>query len=156
MQADVLDVLLFVFENYIDSDAVPVPRATMEVELQEMGFPEVQVRRAMCWLDDLDGVPEQLMLPALNSIRVYSDYECKVLDAESRGFIMYLERVGIIDAAQREYVVDRALALDIINIDVEQTKWIVLMVLHNSTETDEEAYGSMEDLVYDELEGDMH
>lgn len=156
MQADVLDVLLFVFENYIDSEAVPVPRATMEVELQEMGFPEGKVRQAMSWLDDLGDVPEQLIIPALNSIRVYSDYECQALDADSRGFIMYLERVGIINAAQREYVVDRALALEIANIDVEQTKWIVLMVLHNSIETDDEAYGSMEDLVYDDPEGEIH
>ncbi len=50
--------------------------------------------------------------------------------------------------AQRELVIDRLLALDAKEIDVEQVKWVVLMVLF-SQPGQEKAFARMEDLVFD-------
>ena len=50
------------------------------------------------------------------------------LDSDCRGYILYLENIGIVNAAQRELVIDRLLALDARQIDIEQVKWVVLMV----------------------------
>jgi Smg protein len=49
--------------------------------------------------------------------------------------------------AQRELVIDRLLALDHDEIDVEQAKWVVMMVLF-SQPGQQEAYAKMEDLVF--------
>jgi Smg protein len=51
--------------------------------------------------------------------------------------------------------VDRLLALDAPDIDVEQIKWVVLMVLF-SQPGQELAYARMEDLVFEETEGAVH
>ena len=59
-----------------------------------------------------------------------------------------LERGGILDADQREIVIERLLALDTEEIDIEQVKWVVLMVL-SSQPGQEQAYARMEDLVFD-------
>jgi Smg protein len=42
---------------------------------------------------------------------------------------MYLENVRILSSTQRELVIDRLMALEADEIDIEQVKWVVLMVL---------------------------
>jgi Smg protein len=56
---------------------------------------------------------------------------------------------------QREILIDRLLALETHDIDVEQIKWVVLMVLF-SQPGQELAYARMEDLVFDEGETTLH
>jgi Smg protein len=70
------------------------------------------------------------------------------LDTDCRGYILYLENIGILNGAQRELIIDRLLALDSRQIDIEQVKWVVLMVLF-SPPGQESAYLRMEDLVFD-------
>ena len=56
---------------------------------------------------------------------------------------------------QREIVIDRLLALDTDELDLEQVKWVVLMVL-SSQPGQELAYARMEDLVFDVPHHDPH
>jgi len=42
---------------------------------------------------------------------------------------MLLDRQRVLTREQRELVIERALALDIQEVDVEQLKWVVLLVL---------------------------
>jgi Smg protein len=56
---NVLDLLIYLFENYMGADDEPRPdRATLKVELDKAGFAEGDVERALEWLDGLSG--EQL------------------------------------------------------------------------------------------------
>ena len=57
---------------------------------------------------------------------------------------MFLETAGVINALQRELVIERVLALDEPAVDLEQVKLIVLMVLWNQNE-------AVDTLVLDEL-----
>jgi Smg protein len=52
-------------------------------------------------------------------------------------------------------VIDRLLALDTDELDLEQVKWVVLMVL-SSQPGQELAYSRMEDLVFDVPHHDPH
>ena len=56
---------------------------------------------------------------------------------------------------QREILIDRLLALESRDIDVEQIKWVVLMVLF-SQPGQELAYARMEDLVFEEESEVVH
>ena len=62
---------------------------------------------------------------------------------------------GVLDFTSRELVIERVMALDAKNLDVEQLKWLVLMVLFNLP-GHENAYFSMEDLVNEGLYGVLH
>lgn len=86
--------------------------------------------------------------PTSRAIRVFDPREQARLDTDCRGYILYLENIGILNASQRELVIDRLLALDTRHIDIEQVKWVVLMVLF-SQPGQESAYLRMEDLVFD-------
>ena len=87
--------------------------------------------------------------------RIYHPAEAERLDASCRGFIIYLEQVGILSPPQREILIDRLMALEAPDIDVEQIKWVVLMVLF-SQPGQEQAYAQMEDLVFEENSGAVH
>lgn len=152
MKESVLDILIYLFENYFDAEASVAPepdRDTLKEELERAGFSEREVSRALEWLEQLCADPERAgVIPPSRSVRVFDTREQARLDTECRGYIQYLENIGIVNAAQRELVIDRLLALDARQIDIEQVKWVVLMVLF-SQPGQENALLRMEDLVFD-------
>ena len=161
MKESVLDILIYLFENYFDADlkAAPEPdRDTLKDELERAGFSEREVGRALEWLEGLSADPgahARFEQAPSRSVRVFDKREQARLDVECRGYILYLENIGILNAAQRELVLDRLLALDARQIDVEQVKWVVLMVLF-SQPGQESAYLRMEDLVFDNRLNAVH
>ena len=152
MKESVLDILIYLFENYFDAELELAPepdRDTLKEELERAGFSEREVGRALEWLEQLCADPERAgSIPPSRSIRVFDPREHARLDNDCRGYILYLENIGIVNAAQRELVIDRLLALDSRQIDIEQVKWVVLMVLF-SQPGQENALLRMEDLVFD-------
>jgi Smg protein len=63
------------------------------------------------------------------ALRVFADGELSRLSPDSRAFLMLLDRQRVLTPQQRELVIERALALDVGEVDVEQLKWVVLLVL---------------------------
>lgn len=147
MKETVLDVLMYLFESYVDSPDEPEPnRHELERELGRAGFHDREIERALDWLDGLNDAAGS-DAPKDTAFRVFDSAELERLDASSRGYLLQLEQIGILRPAQREIVIDRLLALDNEEIDVEQTKWVVMMVLF-SQPGQQDAYAQMEDLVY--------
>ena len=72
-----------------------------------------------------------------------------------RGFISYLEQINILTAIQRELLIDRLLALESVEINVDQIKWVVLMVLFSQPDQ-KRAYSQMEDLIFDTKSEFLH
>ena len=89
------------------------------------------------------------------SVEIQHALEHERLDAQCRGYITYLEQIGILSPPQREILVDRLLALESADIDVEQIKWVVLMVLF-SQPGQEADYARMEDLVFEDSVSEAH
>ena len=158
MKENVLDVLMYLFETYIDAEEEPEPdQNELRNELSRAGFGDSEIDRALDWLDGLTDNQQKLVHNSHTSrgIRIYDESEMQRLDAGCRGFITYLEQIGILSPPQREILVDRLLALESPDIDVEQIKWVVLMVLF-SQPGQELAYARMEDLVFDETDTAIH
>ena len=158
MKENVIDVLMYLFETYVDTEEDPEPdQNELRLELLRAGFGDNEIERALVWLDGLTGHQESLTYGNLSAhgTRIYNDIEHERLDAHCRGYIIYLEQTGILSPPQRELLVDRLLALESADIDVEQIKWVVLMVLF-SQPGQELNYARMEDLVFDEGAGSIH
>jgi len=151
MKENVLDVLMFLFENYLYDEPEETPdRDSLEENLHQAGFTNGEIQKAFNWLD---GLAEQRHQPDLfqdnnRPIRVYVESEIARLDTECRDFLMYLENIGIVDAQRRELVLDRVLALETDEIALEDVKWVVLMVLFNQP-GQEANFAWMEDLMFD-------
>jgi len=158
MKENVLDVLMYLFETYVDTEEDPEPdQNELRMELARAGFGDNEIDRALLWLDAL--TDQQQSLDYCNQtphgMRVFNDFEHDRLDSSCRGYITYLEQIGILSPPQRELLVDRLLALETPDIDEEQIKWVVLMVLF-SQPGQELAYARMEDLVFEEGSGSIH
>ncbi|MBK1650348.1 DUF494 domain-containing protein [Rhabdochromatium marinum] len=169
MSETMVDVLIYLFENYMagdeesgeeeagESEAAPVNQHELEQELSAAGFGTMEITQALDWLDELasrmstgEGVS-----PSGGSTRIYTEAEQRKLDVDGCGLLMFLEQSGILDPLSRELVVERALAIRQAAISVEELKWIVLLVLMNRP-GQEEAFFQMEDLVYDEAPLYLH
>jgi Smg protein len=157
MKESVLDILIHLFENFLDADDDSAPsREALKQELEQVGYPEADIERALAWLESLAADPDRAMNEGTaRAVRVFSGQEQVRLDTDVRGYLLHLENLGILSAAQREVVIDRLLALEADDIDIEQLKWVVLMVLF-SQPGQENAYQRMEDLVFDERRDAMH
>jgi Smg protein len=159
MKQSVIDVLIYLFENYFDDEIeIETDQDRVKFELSEAGFDRHQIAKAFDWLHDL-AITNDGDLPRIventTSVRVYALEEETKLDAECRGFLHFLEEVGVLDATNREVIIDRVMALDADDIDIGQLKWIVLMVLFNRP-GQEQAFVWMEDLVMDDMYGCVH
>ncbi len=152
MKESVLDVLMYLFENYLDADTeFESDQDSLREDLIGAGFPEAEVTKAFSWLEGLTIEHEEGCAPAIagvGSVRIYSSDEMVRLDTECRGFLLFLEQVAVLDGPARELVIDRVMALDSGEMDLDQLKWVVLMVLFNQPGR-ESAYTWMEELVID-------
>lgn len=161
MTSTVLDILIYVFDRYMLDEVPEVPeREHLARDLERVGFGHANVERALDWLADLASERDrpQISLPSVGAgpaVRIFSDGELARLSTECRGFLVTLERLGILSPQQREIVIDRMLALDADELDTEQLKWVVLMVL-SSQPGQEQAFARLEDLVSDVQPGTPH
>lgn len=160
MKENVLDILMYLFENYINDEEIEFSpdEESIQVELASAGFDEHDIKKAFAWLEGLaqqQGQEDTPLLMQGSSLRVFTEREMERLDVECRGLLLFLEQTGILEHATRELVIDRVMALEAEDISLDQLKWVILLVLFNQPGY-EAAYAWMEDLVYEEMAGSLH
>ena len=160
MKESVLDVLMYLFEHYLDDEDIDVDsdRESLRLELGEAGFPDAEIQKAFAWLEGLAADAEHSSDEpdgGASSFRIFAKEEMERLDQDCRGFLLFLEQARVLDATTRELVIDRVMALESGGIDLEQLKWVVLMVLFNRPGK-ESMFSWMEDLVFDRQGDCLH
>ena len=160
MKEGVIDVLMYIFSSYADpDDKLPEDREGIDADLRAAGFKRLEIDKAFAWLDGLtegegDTGPEQ----SASATRVLADEERARLDYNAQGFLLFLEQSGVLTPRLREMVINRVMALDSDSeVDIEELKWVVMMVLFNSSdEQDENALMHYEDIVFSEQPAVFH
>ena len=125
------ELLVYLFENYIEMD-VRADEKTMAKELSAAGFDSDDISRAFSWFSSLETLSNQAASDFSASItghRIYPEEETSKIGQECRSFLLFLEQAGVLNPQEREVVIDRLLALPDVEVNLEQTKWISLMVL---------------------------
>ena len=157
MKESILDVLLYLFEHYIydQPDLVQDPDS-LQNNLLQAGFSASEVSRAFAWLETLaQERPAPACPTARGPLRLFASSEEQRFDLEARGFLMFLEQNGVVTAEQRELVIDRAMALDLDEIALDDLKWVVLMVLFNQPGS-EAAFAWMESQIFSDDPEPVH
>jgi len=157
MNPSVLDIVLYLFENVLEDASEQPPRAAMESMLRSGGFPEPTVTQALDWLETLEARRDG-SLPGRarpGTLRIFAGPELVRIDPRARGFLLHLEHIGVLDAAQRELVVERLLALDEEEVGVDEVQWVTLLTLFRQP-GQEEAFARMEDFLYTDIEAAEH
>ena len=151
MNENVIDVLIYIYENYMDAEeSAPTDQILLEEELVQAGFPQGEIKKAFNWLDELAWRQGSLTyahaLPN-RSMRILQRARTAAHRPEIQGMLLYLEQTGILDPMSRELVIERAMAIETEELTADDVKWIVLLVLLNQP-GQENAFALMEELVY--------
>ncbi|MEZ8196551.1 MULTISPECIES: DUF494 family protein [Vibrio] len=156
-----MDILMYLFETYIHSEAeLQVDQDELEDELTRAGFHQKDIYKALHWLEELAALQESdnhsaISTGSTTSIRIYTKSEIARIDMECRGFLLFLEQVGVLTTEIREMVIDRVMGLETDDFELDDLKWIILMVLFN-VPGNENAYTQMEELLYSKEQGILH
>jgi Smg protein len=158
MKESILDVLMYLFENYLDEDNLfDQDQDELKHELHAAGFHQTPVNSAFEWLESLAVQQEQMDDAPADRLptRIYTPIEIAKLGVEGRSFLLFLEQARVLDMFSREIIIDRCMALDSEDLSLDHLKWVALMVLFNQP-GQESAYTWMEDLVYKNLPAYFH
>lgn len=125
------DVLVYLYENFRAFTACPDSDALAK-KLTDAGFEDDEISDALSWLQGLAHVTRESVTvqgERARAFRVYTPFEYERLGAEAIGFLAFLEHERQLCAAQREIVIERALATEESPVLLARLKVIVLMVL---------------------------
>jgi Smg protein len=155
MKENIFDVLMYLFENYMEDEIEALPDSDIvRTELEEAGFDRLEVNKAFDWLESLS-VQGRIRPTQPLAFRIFCSQEKAKLDLDCQNLLIYLEASGILTSANREIVIDRIMALENEDISVEKLKWIILMVLLSQPDQ-EIAFSRMEDIVYNLVPAYIH
>lgn len=149
------DILVYLYETYYRPDTCPDSIALAK-KLSAVGFDDEEIIAALDWLRGLAdttnlladcGAQDMLNLPSFagsHGFRVYTEEETSSLGEVVIGYLHYLQDAKMVDAQQREILIERAMAVDEAPLSLSKFKVIVLMVLWSQGRESEM-------MMYDEL-----
>jgi Smg protein len=154
------DVLMYLFETYIHNEAeMRVDQDKLTRDLTDAGFEREDIYNALMWLEKLADYQEGSLNPcSLLLTRSLTDLYRRGVPASGcqlPGILLFLEQIQVLNLETREMVIERVLALDTAEFDLEDLKWVILMVLFNIPGC-ENAYQQMEELLFEVNEGMLH
>ncbi len=142
MTNNILDVLTYMFD-YLFEEAEQdstheINDTELKAHLSDIGFDTIRIDKALSWLENIatiqDGKIKPFKTTYQGSMRIYTEVEKIKLSAKSRGFLLFMENIGQLDANQREMIIDQIMSLGDASISLEDLKWVVMMVLGNSND----------------------
>lgn len=125
------DLLVYLFENYYAADIRP-DRHSLTHELSAAGFDDADIASVLRWFGVFDQPPAAA--PG-QGLRIYSERECAKLGRDSLGFLMLQEQLGVLSPVQREFVIDRAMALSTRQVSAAAVRQIMRMTLQLQNRT---------------------
>lgn len=138
-----IDVLVFLFENYFDIGAHPAPD-TLVRKLSAAGFDPDEISQALDWLGELKSARPTPFPINPQASRVHTPEEQGKLGTDCLDFVLFLESAGVVTPPLRELILDRAMSLDDDPVPLEKLKIIALMVLWSQEQ-------DLEPLIIEEL-----
>lgn len=151
MNENIIDVLVYLFENYMTEHVDLKENYTVNhiyQGLEDAGFTKKIIDHAFQWLHDVNEMSNQIIQQSADAHRIYAGIERQFLDEECIDFIMYLEDTKILNPSTREFLVNSLLNLNADNIDVDDLQWLALIILYIQPDQ-EQAFASMESLMFD-------
>ena len=148
-----LDLLIYLFENYISTK----PKLNMNaitVELEEAGFNNKDISSAFDWFNHLEKLSNGPELTNKNSIRVLSHREYEKISKEGFTFLTFLLNAKILNPTEFEVILDQIMILNQKYINIDEMRWIVMMTLWKSGK--ENSYLFVEDSLFHNKRTQLH
>jgi Smg protein len=157
MSDNVLDVLTYMFGDLFEEVELEIGESAelsgdqLKARLSDAGFDETGIDNAFTWLENMASAEEgenKTPTPSVGSVRIYTTEEQLKLNNECRNFLLFMENSGHMNVMQREIVIQQAVSLGKGSVDLEDLKWVMMMVLGNSSNLDEVSAEQIESIVF--------
>lgn len=127
------DVIRYLFKYHLDPSVASLPCEEFLVEeLREQGFSLGAIDHAMDWLGEvLTPAWRPEPNPGQVNIRAFSTEEQIYLSRDVRGFILYLEQLGILDPVTRELLIEQSIHDTDSDITLDDIQQLALTLLAN-------------------------
>jgi Smg protein len=122
------DILLYLYDNYLVTEHVP-DAEVLSRKLTAAGFEADEIDQALDWLSALDDLSPEAPQFESQGLRCYAAEEWRRIEADGLAFLTFLENSGLLTPQGREWVLDRALALDDSEVSTDKIKWIALLAV---------------------------
>lgn len=122
------DILLYLYDNYLVMEHIPDAEA-LSRKLTAAGFEAEEIDQALNWLTALDDLSPGTPAIETDAVRCFAAEEWRRVEADGLAFIAFLEKAGLLTPQGREWVLDRALALEDSEVTAEKIKWIALLAV---------------------------
>ena len=139
MKESMLDVLIYLAEEYEVTYGEESEREQLTMELVAAGFDTCLIGDAWGWLDELviliDSNSDITPFNKVNSTRVLSPTEKSRLSLATQSYLLLLQNSDLIDTVTFELILDRLIALesDSEDLSLDQIRWVVMMIAFNRT-----------------------
>lgn len=148
MNENIIDLLVYLFENYLYDNQETVIKEELYEGLQHAGFSRQSIDSALNWLECLESGTEISAIEGSGAVRLYSEQEYLKLEEEGINFIMYLENNDILNANCRELLINSILNFNAGRVDIDDLQWLVLIILYLQPDQ-QQAFALMESLMFD-------
>lgn len=135
MKGNLFDVVDFITRRYGEIAKALEDPGHLRTELADAGFQEDEVERALSWLRTLragGAGPVNLLAVPPTATRVPSLDEGRKLTPAARGFLLRMERAGIVDQTLREALYEKALKVDAPELGVREVRLLLSLLLRAS------------------------
>jgi len=122
------DILLYLYDNYLVMENIPDAEA-LSRKLTAAGFEAEEIDQALLWLTALDDLSPETPDIETDAMRCFAAEEWRRVEADGLAFVTFLENAGLLTPRGREWVLDRALALEDNEVSTEKIKWIALLAV---------------------------
>lgn len=139
MKGNMFDVVAYITQRCHEQGSRVDDPTELREELLDAGYCEDDVERALGWLQRLrrDGIWSGDWLGARSAAhRVLDEQELRKISVAARGFLLELQNRGVLDPALREAVYERALALDVPVIGLEEMRLLVALLFDSRPAAD--------------------
>jgi Smg protein len=157
MSDNIFDVLNYMIDDLFEETElengkkVELSGEELKERLTDAGFDETGIDEAFVWLENMVATQEDEIKPiedSVGSMRIYSDDEKLKLNNECIDFLLFMENAGHMTPSQREMVIQQTTSLGKDNIDLEDLKWVMMMVLGNTDNVDNVSIEQIESIVF--------
>lgn len=132
MNANVLELLIDLFSRKMDPGAHTSHDLAFKHAQSISEMNQADLSTAMTWLESLikqSKAAGASMSPSETAIRMYNDHERKILNPACLQMLADWQKFKIINALQREVIVEQMLSLDIDEITTTHLRWVTFLVL---------------------------
>ncbi|MEJ1266933.1 DUF494 family protein [Pantoea ananatis] len=122
------DVLMYLFETYIHNEAeMGVDQDRLTDDLTDAGFHREDIYNALNWLENWQTTRKvwshQFYWQMIRSPCASIQMKRQAFRCRKPRFLLFLEQIQVLSLETREMVIERVMALDTLDFDLEDLKW---------------------------------